>query len=124
MGLLLDTHVLLWWLSDSSKLSSKARSALESDASLAYISSATVWEIRIKEALGKIQAPQALLEVISKQGFIELPITWEHANVLRALEGHHKDPFDRILIAQARTEKMRIVTADGAFASYGVSTLW
>lgn len=118
MRLLLDTHVFLWAVADDSKLNRQARLLL-SNASEVYVSAATIWEISIKARLGKIKAdPQRMCWAIEESGFIELPICSRHAAGVRSLPLHHHDPFDRLLIAQAITEPLRLVTSDSIIEKY------
>jgi PIN domain nuclease of toxin-antitoxin system len=119
--LLLDTHAFLWWLADSPKLAKSARSAISDPSSVIWISAVSVWEISIKKALGKLQIDSDdLVQEISDNGFIELSISARHAVVAGNLPRHHDDPFDRMLIAQAQTDQLLVVTHDSAFESYGV----
>ncbi len=104
MTLLLDTHVLLWWLADPGELSRPARRAIQDGANRIYVSAAVAWEIAIKKGIGKLDAPDELEEMLEANRFLELPITNPHALALRALPNLHRDPFDRILIAQALHE--------------------
>ena len=124
MRLLLDTHAFLWWLDDDRRLGRAARQAIEGPASLVFVSAATIWEIAIKTALGKLDAGGAdLAAEIAANGFLELSITARHAAAAGALPRHHEDPFDRMLIAQAAAEGCTLVTRDGVFESYGVPLL-
>jgi PIN domain nuclease of toxin-antitoxin system len=120
MTLLLDTHVLLWWLDDPKQLSRAARRAIQDGANPVYISAAVAWEITIKKALGKLDAPDDLEDVIEANRFLPLPITIPHALAVRSLPHHHRDPFDRILIAQALHEGFRLVNRDSEIAKYPV----
>ena len=118
MRVLLDTHVLLWALSDDPKLSSKARRLIENAAEI-YVSAATFWEMAIKVGLGKLDADlDDIREYCLESGFVELPITSEHAIAVKELEPHHKDPFDRLIVATAISEPMRLLTADTQIAQY------
>jgi PIN domain nuclease of toxin-antitoxin system len=119
---LLDTHTLLWWLEEPSLLSVPAQEAIGSD-SLVYVSAASIWEIETKRALGKLTAPTNLEEQIAANDFIPLPITFSHASAAPRLPRHHLDPFDRLLIAQAKHEGFRIVSRDPHVPLYGVSHL-
>jgi PIN domain nuclease of toxin-antitoxin system len=123
-SLLLDTHALLWALGDPDRLSSAARSVLESRATPAYASAASVWEISIKRRSGKLTAPDDLIAQAEEAGFDSLPIAASHAWRAGELPLHHRDPFDRMLIAQALADGLTVVTKDPVFASYGVPTLW
>jgi PIN domain nuclease of toxin-antitoxin system len=119
--LLLDTHAFLWWLADNPKLVESARSAISDPSSVVWISAVSIWEISIKKALGKLQIDSDdLVQEISDNGFIELPISALHAQAAGNLLRHHDDPFDRMLIAQAQTDELFLVTHDSAFEPYGV----
>jgi len=119
MRLLLDTHVFLWAVSGSPLLKPAARRAIES-AEQAYVSAASIWEIAIKAGLGKIDAdPVELAAAIGASGFIELPVHAVHAAGVARFVRHHNDPFDRLLIAQALAEPLRLMTADAMLARYG-----
>ncbi len=122
--LLVDTQALLWWLTDDSALSATAREALADPAIEPLVSTASVWEIAIKRSLGKLSAPDDLPERVSDEGFSWLAISPAHAWHVRDLPAHHRDPFDRLLIAQALTEQLPIITTDARFAEYGVETRW
>jgi PIN domain nuclease of toxin-antitoxin system len=122
-GLLLDTHVLLWALDDVESLSPAAREALSDGSVPAYVSAASIWEISIKRSTGKLRAPDDLLEQIA-DAFDELQISHEHASLAGALPPQHRDPFDRMLVAQARCEGLTIVTRDDLIAAYDVPVLW
>lgn len=118
MRVLLDTHILLWALADDPRLSHKARRLIE-EASEIYISAATLWELAIKIGLGRLEVDlDAIRDHCRESGFIELPVAVEHAMAVRELDHHHRDPFDRILVATAITEPMRLLTADPAVAKY------
>lgn len=124
MRLLLDTHAFLWWLDDSPKLSEEARQAIASPVSTVYISSASIWEISIKAKLGKLKLVSSdPVQEIDANNFLELPIEASHAWRAGNLPRHHEDPFDRMLIAQAQSEELILVTRDSAFQDYGVSIL-
>ena len=121
MNLLLDTHVALWAITDSPKLPKKAREMIESPKSSVWISAATVWEIAIKHSLGRGDMPvssQDALRYFRESGYRFLPVEPEHAAAVEDLAAHHADPFDRILVAQALTEPMRLITHDPVVASY------
>jgi PIN domain nuclease of toxin-antitoxin system len=120
MTLLLDTHVLLWWLDDPGRLSKAARRAIRDGTNPVYVSAAVAWEIAIKKALGKLDAPDDLEDILEANRFRPLPITIPHAIALRSLPDHHRDPFDRILIAQALHEGFRLVSRDAEIAKYPV----
>lgn len=122
MRLLLDTHALLWWLADE-ELSPAAREAIADSASVVAVSAASAWEISIKKTLGKLAAPDDLEEQVGSGGFTPLPITIAHGLAAGVLPRHHDDPFDRMLIAQAITEGLTIVTRDKQFDQYRVAIL-
>jgi PIN domain nuclease of toxin-antitoxin system len=118
MRLLLDTHVYLWWLQDHPKLSKAARARIIG-ASEVFVSSASIWEAAIKKGLGKLDADvNELVDEIVKSGFRELPVTAIHAARVAALPDLHRDPFDRLLIAQAMCEPLRFLTVDDMLAGY------
>lgn len=123
MRLLLDTHVLLWWLADDPSLAREAEGAIANPASVVFVSAATAWEIAIKQALGKLDAPNDLERQIEVNRFEPLSITIGHAYSAGTLPRHHDDPFDRMLVAQALAEGLTIVTRDPRLSPYGVSTL-
>lgn len=127
MKLLLDTHVLLWWLAGDRKLGRRAAALIGDPANAVSVSAATAWEIAIKAGLGRIELdepPEVFLpRELQRGGFVELPVTVVHALAVRTLPRHHADPFDRLLVAQARQETMRLVTGDEIFGAYGVSTI-
>lgn len=120
MRLLLDTHVLLWWLADDRRLGDDHRALIADSSNIVLVSAMTVAEIAIKASLGKLEAPDDLLPTLEAGGFDELPFEASHAAVLRTLPWHHRDPFDRVLIAQAIAERLTVLTADPHFAAYGV----
>jgi PIN domain nuclease of toxin-antitoxin system len=122
--LLLDTHALLWSVGDTDRLSPAALEVISSGLTPAYVSAASVWEIAIKRASGKLKAPEDLLEKVAVAGFDELSVTFEHATVAGALPPHHGDPFDRMLVAQAQIEGLILVTNDARIAAYDVPLLW
>jgi PIN domain nuclease of toxin-antitoxin system len=119
MRLLLDTHIFLWSVTASRQLKAEMRAYLAS-ADAVYVSAASIWEIAIKSRLGKIDGDAvALAAAIQGSGFQELPVSAIHAAAVAKLPMHHTDPFDRLLLAQAFTEPLRLVTADRALAAYG-----
>jgi PIN domain nuclease of toxin-antitoxin system len=121
LNLLLDTHVALWAITDSPKLPKKAREMIESSKSSVWISAATVWEIAIKHSLGRGDMPvssQDALGYFRESGYRFLPVEPEHAAAVEDLAAHHADPFDRILVAQALVEPMRLITYDPMVARY------
>ena len=121
MNLLLDTHVFLWAVDDNPNLSPAAREAIINGTNIVYVSAATAWEISIKRANGKLTIPESdYLEELRVHRFMPLSITTEHALAVENLPPHHKDPFDRMLIAQAQEEKLTLVTRDQRIKKYDV----
>ncbi len=123
MRVLLDTHVFLWWLRDDAALGTKIRAVIAAPDNEIFLSAASIWEIGIKKALGKLKAPDRLDQIAEARGFIGLPITLAHAGAAGALEQHHNDPFDRMLIAQARMEDLLLASNDSKLALYDIVTL-
>ncbi len=123
MRLLLDTHALLWCLSSPEKLTSTTREMIVDPLNEVFVSAATIWEIGIKQALGKLRIPDDLAKQLKSKDFGELPITFKHARRAGDLPMIHRDPFDRMLVAQAQEESLAIVTHDNRFESYGVQLL-
>ena len=122
MRLLLDTHIALWALTDDARLSARARALIEDPANQVAVSAASVWEIAIKHGLGRGDMPVsggAALNWFRQAGYDLLPVTPDHAAAVEALPDHHRDPFDRLLIAQATSEPMRLITRDPLVALYG-----
>ena len=118
MRLLLDTQVFVWITQDSPRLSKRAK-AMILEASEVFVSAASIWEIAIKARLGKIDAdPKRMAEAITESGFSELPITAQHAAGVEDLPDHHRDPFDRLLVAQALAEPLKLMTSDAQIAKY------
>lgn len=124
MRLLLDTHALLAFLSGDYVLSPAARATIEQPDASVIGSAVNIWEIAIKRSIGKLDAPDDLIERADKAGAELLPITPRHAQAVGELPLHHRDPFDRLLIAQARLEGCAIVTGDRAFPAYDVPIVW
>jgi PIN domain nuclease of toxin-antitoxin system len=123
--LLLDSPAFLWWLSDDAALPEEARRQIANPAAVVHVSAATIWEIEIKRALGRLDVGRAdLTAEIAANAFTELPITAAHAQAAARLPAHHADPFDRMLVAQALATGLTCVTRDPAFPRYGVSTCW
>lgn len=122
MSLLLDTHALLWWLAGE-PIRDEARERIADPSSLVAVSAASIWEAEIKRALGKLRIEGSLARHAVDAGFEPLPITLDHAERAGALAPHHRDPFDRMLVAQAQLESLTIVTRDPAFAAYDVTVL-
>lgn len=124
MNLLLDTHVFLWWCDDHKRLTRAARQAIASPENTIYLSVASAWELAIKQALGRVKVAGELEEAVRSNDFLPLGISFEHARVAGLLPQHHGDPFDRMLIAQAKTDGLTLVTHDVLFRPYGVKALW
>jgi PIN domain nuclease of toxin-antitoxin system len=120
--LLLDTNVLIWWLVESPRLSAETREAITGELEV-MVSAVSAFEIAAKAAVGKLRVPGDLAVQITEQTMIELPITVRHGLAVGQLPMHHRDPFDRLLIAQARCEGLTIVTSDRVFAAYDVPIL-
>lgn len=123
MRYLLDTHSLLWWLDDPGLLSDQSRAAISNGRNTVYVSAAAVWEMVIKKALGKLVIPDNLEEVLLLNRFQELPVTFNHALAVLGLPLHHRDPFDRLLIAQSKSEGLTLVTRDPDILKYPTSFL-
>jgi PIN domain nuclease of toxin-antitoxin system len=128
MNLLLDTHALIWFLEDDPQLSPAARLAIENAANRCHVSDATAWEIAIKQSLGKLTLPRPFEVLFPSEiqvlGFQILPIRHGHLHEIARLPFHHRDPFDRLLIAQSKVEEMTLVSRDPHFHSYGIPILW
>ncbi len=128
MKLLLDTHALLWWVLDSKDLSRKARRALTDVNNDVFVSAATAWEVATKFRLGKLPKADPFIhsfsDTLQRLGFLELPISVEHAERAGLLRIDHKDPFDRMLITQAQAEGLVLVSNEDLFDSYHVQRLW
>ena len=123
MILLLDAHAVLWWLADDPALDPAARSAIEDPANDVLVSAASIWEISIKRALGKVEAPPDLVDALTTTGFDVLPVSGSDAERAGSLPAHHRDPFDRILVAQAERLGAIVVSRDAAFVAYGTDVL-
>jgi PIN domain nuclease of toxin-antitoxin system len=128
MGALLDTHALIWWVAGDERISPELRRRLSQLGEDVYVSAATAWEIATKVRIGKLKAPKVLLgdfvEAIEMLGFRPLPITLRHGYDAGQLPGTHRDPFDRMLAAQARAEGLALVSCDPALQALGVKTVW
>ncbi len=128
MRLLLVTHILLWWATDRARVSPAALAVCEDASNVLLLSVVSVWEMQIKAQLGKLTLTMPLATLIDREvntnGMTLLRVELEHVLALDTLPAYHKDPFDRLLIAQARLEDATLVTADGVFARYGISRLW
>ncbi len=124
MRLLLDTHILLWWLDDDPRLPVQADALIADQANEVFVSPLSLWEIAIKSRLGKLRADvDEVWRTALESGFVPLSFTLEHAAAVARLPDHHHDPFDRALVAQARVEPMRLITHDKVVAAYGESVL-
>ena len=128
MNFLIDTHCWLWWLSEPERLNPTARRRIANRRNAIFFSAGSAWEIAIKAGLGKLKLPEPAADYVptrvSGQGMIPLPINQRHALYLERMPLHHRDPFDRILIAQAQIEGLTVLTADPQFRSYDVKILW
>jgi PIN domain nuclease of toxin-antitoxin system len=128
VNFLIDTHCWLWWLSEPERLNARARRWIADRQNAVFFSAASAWEIAIKAALGKLRLPESASNYVSSrvsaQGMVPLPINQRHALHLEAMPSHHRDPFDRMLIAQAQIEALPILTADEHFLPYDVNVLW
>lgn len=124
MKLLLDTHAALWWLADDARIGHDAERELSDSTNRVLLSAAVIWEVAIKRSLGKLQAPADLAQTLLDAGAQPLPVTLDHAAAVEALPWHHRDPFDRLLVSQALTEGVAIVSQDARLQPYGVSLVW
>jgi PIN domain nuclease of toxin-antitoxin system len=123
MKLLLDTHVFIWWRADPRRIDRKVERAI-SRATMVYVSAASAWEAAIKSQLGKLRFPGSFGEAVAASQFTRLAISFEHAEAVSGLPLHHVDPFDRLLVAQARLEGLTVVSADRQLEPYRVPMLW
>jgi PIN domain nuclease of toxin-antitoxin system len=128
LNLLLDTHAFLWWIAGDAALSPTARSAIADESNAVFVSAVTAWEIATKFRIGKLPGVAAiaadLTAALDAQGFVPLPISFGHGQTAGALPGPLRDPFDRMLIAQAMIEDIALVSNERAFGAYGVRRLW
>jgi len=125
MKLLLDTHTFIWIVSEPDKLSSQVIDLFSSQENQVYLSAVNLWEIQIKTQLGKLKLDRDLNDIVLRQSNLEaLPVTFEHVLELGNLPTHHKDPFDRLLIAQAQYENLVLLSKDSVFSQYDVSVIW
>jgi PIN domain nuclease of toxin-antitoxin system len=123
--LLLDTHLVLWWMAgEASRISKRALAALGSDGIEPVVSAVTLWEAAIKRGLGKLDAPDDLLIQLERAGVELLPITARHADLVASLPLHHRDPFDRLLVAQATIERLPLVSHDKSLRRYDIEIVW
>jgi PIN domain nuclease of toxin-antitoxin system len=121
-AILLDTEVLIWWDGNDPRLGGNARLAIQ-NATDVYVSAASAWEIAIKASLGKLRTSRRPLVAVEEAGFQQLPVTFEHAEAVRTLPRHHRDPFDRLIIAAARVEGCAVLTSDAQFARYDIELI-
>ena len=119
MRLLLDTHLLLWWLEASPSLSAQAREMIRDPENTVFVSAVSLWEIWLKQSLGKLRLPGDFTERLAAEAFESLPLMALHTRQVGLLPWHHRDPFDRMLVAQAQVENLVLLTADQALAAYG-----
>jgi PIN domain nuclease of toxin-antitoxin system len=124
LKLLLDTHAALWWLSGDERFGERAADRLSDATSLVLLSAAVVWEVAIKRSLGKLDTPDDFAPTLLGAGALALPVGLDHAAAVAELPWHHRDPFDRLLVAQAAIERAVLVTGDRAFHAYGVPVVW
>jgi PIN domain nuclease of toxin-antitoxin system len=122
--LLLDTHTALWWLADDDQLGEHVARHLTDETNQVLLSAVVAWEVAIKRSLGKLDAPDDLVSILLGAGAQPLPVTLDHAAAVETLPWHHRDPFDRMLVAQALTEEAAIVSRDEPLSAYGVSIVW
>jgi PIN domain nuclease of toxin-antitoxin system len=120
---LIDTHILIWWLEGSSQLSSEVREIMRNGSNAIHLSSGAIWEMSIKQALGRLDVPHDLEQVLRQESIEVLPINASHALAVATLPSHHRDPFDRIQIAQAQLEDMTLISHDGEFGHYDVKLI-
>lgn len=128
MRLLADTHAVLWWMRDDARLSARARTVLRDGANQLLWSMASSWEIAVKRSIGKLEIDRPLhrlfADLVSEQGLVVLPILHHHCVRLAELPLHHRDPFDRMLVAQAQQERVPLLTGDPKLAAYDVEIVW
>ncbi|MDX6519550.1 MAG: hypothetical protein QOF08_155 [Gaiellales bacterium] len=123
MNLLIDAHVLYWWIADQPELTAEARAAIADPDNIVGVSTASIWELAIKQAAGRLEFDGDFREELEANRFDILPIGIEHALVAATLPNHHNDPFDRMLVAQAQIERMTIVTRDRRIQQYDIPVL-
>jgi PIN domain nuclease of toxin-antitoxin system len=124
---LVDTHAFLWFVAGDARLSAAARNALEEDDSEWWLSAASVWELSIKSSLKRVVLPAPAVDYVAEKvhaGLRILSVEWAHAAAVERLPFHHRDPFDRLLVAQAQTERLAVLTNDAVFRRYGVRVVW
>jgi PIN domain nuclease of toxin-antitoxin system len=122
--LLLDTHAAIWWLSDDPRFGPEAARHLGDDSNQVLLSAAVVWEVAIKRSLGNLDAPDDLASALLGAGALPLSITLDHASAVERLPWHHRDPFDRLLVAQALIEDAALVSRDEPLSGYGIPIVW
>jgi PIN domain nuclease of toxin-antitoxin system len=123
MKLLLDTHILIWWLSQEQRLSQPEIDLISDSDNFIFVSAATAWEIAVKKMIGKLESPDDLPAALAINNFLELPITIEHSQKVYQLPLHHNDPFDRIMVAQAMSEDLTFMTRDAKIALYDIKII-
>lgn len=123
-GVLADAHILLWWRMDDPRLTGSAREVMANPDVAVYFSAASIWEIAIKRVAGKLELPQEFVSTLGERGFSELSISARHGEIAAALPLHHRDPFDRMIVAQAQSEHLTVITNDARIAAYDVPVLW
>lgn len=119
MKFLLDTHLLLWWLSNSQLLSAQARELIGDANNTIFVSAVSLWEVWLKSSIGKLRVPSEFAQKLAAEPFTDLPLRAEHTSGVATLEWYHRDPFDRMLISQAKSENLVLLTADKALGAYG-----
>lgn len=124
MKYIIDTYILLYWLDDPNQITLEVRNLLESSDNKVYFSMASVWEMMIKKSIGKLNFPANLKEMLSTEDIEILSIEFEHLEQIQNLAWHHKDPFDRLIIAQAKYENLKIITNDQVFKNYTEQIFW
>ncbi len=124
MKLLLDTHAALWWLTGDERLGEATADRLNDETNQVLLSAAVVWEVAIKRSLGKLETPEDFAPTLLAAGAQPLPVSLDHAAAVEHLPWHHRDPFDRILVAQASIEGAALVSQDAALQPYGVQLVW
>lgn len=128
MRLLLDTHTFIWWMTNDRALPASARRTIGDEDNEIFLSAATAWEMAIKHKIGKLPIVAGFIAdvpgAMEAEGFIELPVSVVHGQLAGALDGHHKDPFDRMLISQALCEDLTLISNETRFDAYGVTRLW
>ncbi|PWN54706.1 PIN domain nuclease [Abyssibacter profundi] len=124
MAFMLDTHTFLWWLADDSRLPTGVRDRIKAPENQVFVSAATGWEISIKKALGKLEAPDEIASLLDEEGFQEMPISFVHGQMAGHLPSIHRDPFDRMLVAQCQAHGLTLLTRDENIPRYEVATFW